>query len=813
MSLVIYHDNNRPNKFGIKHISDTMLKKITYNQIHKKFRFAIPKEKIETEFDTKLNTTEPNVETILMTELSSDQLNTYLELYEDESNNIDKYIEFLSIISFNQINPEKFSVKKKLDQLIGTFSEYWENYSNCHQSMTDKFVGRRFNSMYHINGLIQNEKSILMNKKIDWEAEQSDYLNDIIREPKRYSMYIKNYNMPLKSIMGCQEINRIYSLIPTEYLKYSFVSNMLCSRVHCHLILNNIELLRMLKPMFNKYKIIFKYLIGYAWISLKNEELNIYSKMTDSDRIIFDIDTANELPIFPFSFDDINQNPYASILIDSIAMDIKNNCLSIGMMKNYEKYYGVCTSNEFSRRLNIFVNGENKLGIMKNIDWSCCAITGSAMTACGMKYNPLIDIFRLSEPHKDSPNQNLTDEDLSNYYLHHYNDSDVDIMCNKKSTLDFINVVDDFINSYELDDKSEVLISKIRSSTFVVSDVFLMENMEEIKNALGMKKINFDWFKSNLSSVELKKYFYDKYYVEWKNDISNHIECTRTKLIEEYIKPSSLEDFKIVKMDYDIDSEQLNTKFDEKYFYQDTRDNNKKQTKKLIAKLCESVRYKVKFPKTKTFEIFKSRDENFFSTVSKFHMGFVRAIWNGKTVRCLPSYISAMMMQFASDYKYFVSIKDPVEIVNKYRSRGFGIILNDHEKLHMAYYNSRKIKNSEPNDSGDSKTNDNSEQNKWIELYKIDIKNKNSIKNIFGIRNSSDDIFKPSKFFMGLNLEDNCFKIPNHEISLTFDECFGSIIPPKLEFMSKFKAVSADGKINPLNKEIITLGWKLLNEK
>ena len=30
-----------------------------------------------------------------------------------------------------------------------------------------------------------------------------------------------------------------------------------------------------------------------------------------SDRIIFDIDTASILPIFPFGLDDINQNPYA----------------------------------------------------------------------------------------------------------------------------------------------------------------------------------------------------------------------------------------------------------------------------------------------------------------------------------------------------------------------------------------------------------------------------------------------------------------------------------------------------------------------
>ena len=124
-------------------------------------------------------------------------------------------------------------------------------------------------------------------------------------------------------------------------------------------------------------------------------------------------------------------------------------------------------------------------------------------------------------------------------------------------------------------------------------------------------------------------------------------------------------------------------------------------------------------------------------------MGFVRAIWNGNTVKCLPSYITSMMLQLAVDYKYFSSIRDPVEIINKYRSRGFGIILNDYEKLHMAYYNSVKNKNSDSN-------------LKWIEMYKVNLKNKNSIHNIFGVKKSSDDIFKPSKFFLGL--PEDCFK-------------------------------------------------------
>ena len=178
-------------------------------------------------------------------------------------------------------------------------------------------------------------------------------------------------------------------------------------------------------------------------------------------------------------------------------------------------------------------------------------------------------------------------------------------------------------------------------------------------------------------------------------------------------------------------------------------------------------------------------------------MGFVRAFWNGTTVLCLPSYITSMMLQLATDYKYFASIRDPIEIVNKYRSRGFGVILNDYEKLHMAYYNSVKLKNSDSNE-------------KWIEMYKINLKSKQSIEGIFGSKKSSDDIFKPSKYFMGI--PSDCFKDVKHDTISSFEECFGSIITQSVSPIAKFKAIGDDGKIIPLAKEVIMMGWSLLNQ-
>lgn len=791
MSLIIYSKSDSKNSLGIKSINDSVFKKLLYNEIHKKGRFVIPKSKLEKEFDTSINLDKDEIDVILMTELSESQLNNYLETYEDGTDGIEKYAEFLSIIKYNQISPEKFKIKKKLDFMLTSISDYWEDRDNCNFTLTNKFIDRRFNNSNYIgnNEIINN--TVLGSDKnvIDWNSREINYLNDIVRDNNWKEMSLKKYNLSKISSLTHNDILIIFNQLPTDYLKYNFISNMLCSRSHCHLILNSQEFLKISKPFFDKYKLIFKYLMGYSWLTLKNEEYHIYNKITDSDRIVFDIDTANLLPVFPFTWDDINQNPYAAVLIDKDVLDLKKNCLSMNMMRNYERYYGVCNSQEFSRRLNIFVNGTNSKGILEHIDWSCCAITGSVMTACGMKYNPLIDICKTSNTNE------LTDGDLASFFFHYYQDSDIDLICNKESIVDFIDVVNLLVEKLP---KGKTTVENIHTGTIVVSDDFIVNELENIKNILKNDKIDLEYVKSNFGSQDIKNYFYDKFYVPWKKEHYERISKLNkhnNQLFKEYLKLIPREEFRIYNLDYEVDEDKMNKKDYEKYFYLNELYGLEENPNKLVAKLSESIRFKVKYPGIKTFEIFKSRDENFFSIVSKFHMGFVRAIWNGKTVKCLPSYITSMMLQLAVDYKYFASIRDPIEIVNKYRSRGFGIILNDYEKLHMAYYNSVKGKN-------DANL-------KWIEMYKVNLKNKKSVEDIFGVKKSSDDIFKPSKYFMGL--PEDCYKNINHDTVSTFEECFNPLITPTLSSLAKFKAIGDNGIINPLSREVIGMGWNLLN--
>ena len=269
MSFIIYSKSDSKNSVGIKQINDTVFKKLMYNEIHKKGRFVIPKSKIEKEFDTSLNVNKNELEVILMTQLSESQLNNYLETYEDESDSIEKYAEFLSIIKYIQINPDKFKIKRKFDLMLASISEYWEDPSNCNFTLTNKFIDRRFNNANYIgnNDVINN--TVLVNKnEIDWNSREINYLNDIIRDNYWKEMSLKKYNLSKISSFTNSDIISIYNLLPTDYMKYNFISNMLCSRSHCHLILNSYEFLQLSKPFFDKYKLIFKYLIGYSWLTL-----------------------------------------------------------------------------------------------------------------------------------------------------------------------------------------------------------------------------------------------------------------------------------------------------------------------------------------------------------------------------------------------------------------------------------------------------------------------------------------------------------------------------------------------------------------
>ena len=803
MSFILFSENDGSNdiNYNIMPINKNLFKRLLCNELHRKFKYEIDKIKMQDKFNLVINSENEKVEFIAMPELNKNQVELYLSTFEDEVDNIDKYSEYLAIVTYNLVPTKYFKVTQKLNDFLENQNTYWEDKYNCNLTLTDKFINRKFNfNIIHkkINTQDTTIDNEIINTLKNINNNDLDYIRELYFDKTDYVEISKsinnNYYINSNKKHTNKEIVEIYKKIPTTYLKYSFICNMICSKSHCHLILNNKELLSLSEDIFNTYSGILKYIIGYAWITFRLEEGIKKTNINDDDRFIFDIDTANKLPIFPFSSDDLNQNPYACLLVDEKHANVDNNCLSIPMIKNnYKKYYGVCDSQTFRRRLNVFVNGTNDSKILDKIDWNQFVISGSALTACGMKYNPLMDLFKSKNTNIEI-NTEISDLELSNYFYHYYNNSDIDLISNEKSIYKFIDTVIKLINDMTIEYNSPIKCDNVHTASIILSDEFLLYELENIQKILKSKDIKDIKDIKDLFDDELvKEYFYTKYYIPWKEE--QNIEFAHKKghiTYDSYLNKIPQNEFRLYTLDYEINEHTFDKQDYEKYYFgKDIGIENNN----LVCKLAESIRFKLSSPNMfRQFEVFKSRNKNFFSIISKFHMGFVRAYWNGSTVKCLPSYISSMMLQLTTDYNYFASIRDPIEIINKYRSRGFGIILNDVEKIHMVYYNSLKPTNDE---------------NKWNNMYKVNIKNKQSVLNIFGTKNINDDIFKPSKYFNGA--DDECFHIVNHEYVKNFNHGFDHLFTKSTEFMSRLKSINNHGYIIPLQKEYIKLYWNIIN--
>ena len=93
MSLIIYTKDINTKQFGIKQIDKVLFKKLMYNEIHKKCRFSIPKEKITKEFGIEFEQSqEPEkkaeeLEYQIDDDLLTDQINLELDIDNDQNQN------------------------------------------------------------------------------------------------------------------------------------------------------------------------------------------------------------------------------------------------------------------------------------------------------------------------------------------------------------------------------------------------------------------------------------------------------------------------------------------------------------------------------------------------------------------------------------------------------------------------------------------------------------------------------------------------------------------------------------------------------
>ena len=599
-------------------------------------------------------------------EFDYDDMNLLLPLVNLSESTYKKYIkqymndikidDYLSVKTINSFYNNKSSNNNYLSKLLFNMdsTDYWINVNKL--NLTGKFIEREFNLT--LSKKIKDMKlRNILNEINDIPKEGDNYLSYIYRndvhvdislvlKKNGYNLYYIENNLNYK----VDNLNSILDDIDNDYEIYNLLITLLISKKYCHLVLRNIELLNKFSNIINKYSLSIKYAMCYAWLCMYSEECIKKTYINEEDRFVFRIDEAYNLPRFTFKLDEIRSNPYYSFLVSEEVVNLKNNIMGVNV-ENMK--LGVCNLVEFRRRCNIFISGDETIDILSGVDMSNLGITGSIIPACVTLFNPLQTKF----------------DNLGRYYEEYYCNSDIDIICNIECNTNFIERVYKFYNEVGLNYSKlyneSLSIESYKNTVVIVNDIF-------INKYIVCDKFSYDYILENLDIIDVKELFYEKY-LRYKISDNEKYFNSKKWLDAKYnilYKIELLENLKII---FIKSGKEYNEKFD--------------FTKELFM-IKESIKFKIFGVKLNhNFEIFKTKyPVSFFSVISKFHLPCVRGYYDGDDVYLLPSCISAANTLINLDYKYFAGTTDPIDIINKYRMRGYSTILNDGEKIKFIKY-------------------------------------------------------------------------------------------------------------------------------
>jgi len=536
-------------------------------------------------------------------------------------------------------------------------SKFWTYGENCSSSINYIFTKRRifFDTCRLSNKIIVAKLNLVFKAKIKSLSEKEDYIKEIGKKNNYIDISsLNNYLNDEKSDMNCDEFNQLFNSL-SEKEQFLLFTNSMISKKYVHLVINNKYILDIMLPRMKPMTCLFKYLLSYSWIMFYYEECILKTNAKTNDTFIFDIDTASLLPVFPFILDKPKENPYMPILVSDKELTPHYNIGGLGEYDTNDPLYkngGICNLEEFIIRMNTFCTGDANHNLFENFNFERhnVAISGSIMTACLQKNHPLMNIFT------------NTDNKFTEYFNEHYSESDIDVMFIAKDTKTFINNVNSFYKQIYTNilkifnnNDTELILNKL--GYLFVSEEFIINHIDKDKSKLK-------WIKNNINSetvINMFKPFYEELKEKKYKELVEGLTDVEIKKLEEEFPDI----YKTINVEYKI------------YI------NNK--TYKNID-LVYTYKYKITSSCLKhPFELFKIKYNDFISSVSQFHLPCVRAYYNGN-VYLTPSCISSHLTYMNLDYKYVSGSTDILEIINKYRLRGFGTWLNGTERSMMHRY-------------------------------------------------------------------------------------------------------------------------------
>jgi len=683
--------------------------------------------------------------------------------YLNSNNNLESLYNFIVLSKY--FNDDITSVKNiiKIKNIVKNMDDslYWENKHNCGINLSKNFLNRKTDGI----------KQLEWKKQTEEKNQYNDYLN--MSENTRTFKLSTYYKIDNDNKFSKLDINKLFETLDynNQCLLFSYL---LVSNKYYHLVINNEYILNLMHPELTLKSPLFRYLLSYTWLQLTLEENIKGRELKTTDNIIFTINSAKLLPVYPFSSKFPKLNPYMPLLISDDALNASENICGLKEFKyenNNCQNHGICTLEQFRERLNLFTTGDIKKNIFKDIEWSKLniAVCGSIMSACIQYQHPLVHQFNEPDLHSN----------IKRFFNEMYVKSDVDIMFLKKDTFEYMKCVYEFhkqivINTCELyspyAESKHIKLQPMFQFNFCVNELWIDKNISN-------SNITSKYICENIESEDIKQLF-EPYIEKMYNEI----------LHNELLKYSE-EERKNVKNEYpdffsNIKNYQTNI-----HIYKNKGSNI------LYNVLKINYKYRITSPYLEhPFELFCVRDDDFMNCVSQFHLPCVRAYYDGNNVYMTPLCVSAHLTLMNYDYKYFASAVSPYKIINNYRMRGFGTWLNGNEIIDFLKYST--------------------ETPDWCNSYK-------SSGSLRGSLNLDNKIFQPRLYNAHLYYEhtpvtDNGYKnYKGKEIATKneyFDEYYNKYKIKKTDInMNNFICVNENGNIEPIKTWIIEAHYNLDN--
>lgn len=627
----------------------------------------------------------------------------YVRLYRTDYD-LSKLIKTIQIVDYMGAS-SKYLIPSFVKKIIANIPEsFWCQERNCHINFTELFGRRVFKwdknrieasqtlkeTLKRIEVMDQNITIRLGNKQIEYQIHPyqiRNYANvgQTIREMQKRTYYPSR-----QPANNYQDVDKVFDLLELSQMEKEMCllfNSLASSKEFCHLVVNNKKCLEHMKPIFQKYNHFYRYLLGYPWLSFYIEECLAGPFIKTTDRFVFDIDTASKLPHFPWALDNLQSNPYITLMCSSKMVDAPNNCLALPYIDGY-KYYGINDLKQFQRNFALFTSGQPEMTIFDGLDWNNVAISGSTIPACTLIRSPLCDILDLKRPQSD-------DNLMTQYFDSFYKTSDIDVICNCPKMVDYLKKVEHIqktvlANLIKITKNQNVKIElePVKQLGIYVTQQFFEELKDDINRVLKETYTTEELvYGAKNNRKEIYEYLY-KIYIIHKNSQLVEEKRGQSKLVDLYLDITPIECLKIIFIDGELaNSDENIPDHCRNIRIGDLTKKSKLRSDTVVVKVSENIKFKLRSESMKrSLELFQMDSSDFAPCVAKFHLPCVRGYYNGKNVYLMPSCITALMTGINIDYKYFAGIRNPIEILQKYRTRGFSTIINKAEKSQFAFY-------------------------------------------------------------------------------------------------------------------------------